>query len=382
MRTIKPRAILTLSLATLVLGCGPLPWTGPEEAPDGAEQTEQALGATEDREPGTSADPTSEKSEEDDVDQNPATNEEEPTPHVSVAPPVGATSSQPRADTASGATVTYFGDDAVVVSTGGTVTSAGNTAIITASSSYHDGTVCARTDVSCTNGAGYYYPRPTTTAPATPPPTDPAAPEEDPAPESPPVTQPVPAHLTAEANGLQVLARSSSSIELLWSQVPASVETIALQRLNGTVFEELAALPSTEGSYLDQDLEVLTTYSYRFIAVNPAGASLPSAVLTATTFLPAPSAPSDFAAVQDIENTSLCIALSWQAEPLPETRTFVERSADGVTFSLLDPAGTETTRAIDCGDDLKRNKTYRYRAYRSNPSGTSPLTATLDVLLK
>jgi hypothetical protein len=144
-------------------------------------------------------------------------------------------------------------------------------------------------------------------------------------------------------------AVSSSAIDIAWDSVDSCQFNV--QRLDGsewvTIAENLLSL-----NYRDTNLPPGTQQSYRVIAVNPAGNSEPSFVMTATT---APAAVTGLA-VTNVTTSS--VSLRWN-DVTGEAGYMVERSLDGVTWTLVTNTFANVTTHNVTG--LQAATTYRFR---------------------
>ena len=142
---------------------------------------------------------------------------------------------------------------------------------------------------------------------------------------------------------------SSSIIQSNWESNGSN--TFDVQRLDGGVWVTIAA-GVVDRTHRDTGLAPSSTHSYRIIAVNDAGRSDPSLVVSATT---APLAPANLR-VTDV--TSSTVSLAWD-DVEGETGYFIERSLDGITWSTVGNAGGNGTTFTDTG--LTSGTTYFYR---------------------
>ncbi len=146
-------------------------------------------------------------------------------------------------------------------------------------------------------------------------------------------------------------AASSSAIDMSWDSVDSCV--FHVEKLVGSNWVRIA---SDVGSltYRDTNLPAGTAQSYRVIsaAANEAGESFPSDVTTATT---APAAVTGFRVTGATNNT---ISLAWN-DVTGEAGYMVERSLDGVTWTLARLLFANETTYTDTG--LQSGRTYLFR---------------------
>ncbi|MCG8700615.1 MAG: fibronectin type III domain-containing protein, partial [Bacteroidales bacterium] len=102
------------------------------------------------------------------------------------------------------------------------------------------------------------------------------------------VTVNVPVQIPVSPSALTAEATSSDSITLNWTDNSDNENGFKLERsLNPTTgFQEIATLDPGTTTYYDTGLETITTYYYRVLAYNDAGASEFSNVTSATTHVP------------------------------------------------------------------------------------------------
>ncbi|HET7091837.1 MAG TPA: hypothetical protein VFI22_00115, partial [Thermomicrobiales bacterium] len=123
---------------------------------------------------------------------------------------------------------------------------------------------------------------------------------------------------------------SATEIDLVWSDVAGETGFRIERSTNGTNFTALASVSAGVTSYHDTTVSGSVVYSYRIIATNSGGNSLPSNVAASAPVQP-PAAPSNLLATP-ISGTE--IDLAW-SDVAGETGFKIERSTDGVNFSQL-----------------------------------------------
>ena len=140
--------------------------------------------------------------------------------------------------------------------------------------------------------------------------------------------------------------------------------------LDGVSFTLLTNLGPNVTSFGDTGLSPLTTYFYRVRSFNGTGPSAWSATGSATTNDALPLAPT---ALNAVAASSTSINLSWTDNASNETGFRLERSSDGVSFTLLTNLGPDVTSFGDTG--LSPLTTYFYRVRSFNGAGPSAWSA-------
>jgi hypothetical protein len=149
---------------------------------------------------------------------------------------------------------------------------------------------------------------------------------------APMATPMAPTGLTATANG-------TAEVDLAWTNAAASATGVSVQRsTDGVNYTTLMNLSATAASYADTGLAPLTTYYYRVVATNVAGASPASNVTSATT---APAAVTNLT------------ALAWTSATAGWSSPQVNKSIKGTTLTLRG-----TTYATGIGTHASSTITY------------------------
>ncbi len=161
---------------------------------------------------------------------------------------------------------------------------------------------------------------------------------------------------------------SSSQINLAWQDNSNNETSFRIERsLDGVNFSLLTTVSINTTSYQNTGLAANTTYYYRVKATNANGDSAPSNTAAATTSgNPTPAPPSNLIATA-VSGSQ--INLAWQDNSNNETSFRIERSLDGVNFSLLTTVGINTTAYQNIG--LTPAATYYYRVKATNANGDS-----------
>ncbi len=189
---------------------------------------------------------------------------------------------------------------------------------------------------------------------------------------APPITTPdgdVPEAVAAESH-------SSTAIHIEWHEVAAAT-AYSIRRTDeppGRV-TAWALVATTEGgvtAYTDVGLEPATTYWYRVSAITTSGTAVASDIVSATTSVAPPEAPSVLAVA-----TSTTVDLSW-ADGGRETAYRIERSTeDSIGWSVIGTTGMDVTAYTDSA--LLPETTYLYRVVATNAGGDSPPSAAVSV---
>ncbi|MEO7754869.1 MAG: fibronectin type III domain-containing protein, partial [Terracoccus sp.] len=183
----------------------------------------------------------------------------------------------------------------------------------------------------------------------------------------------------ATPTGLVATAVSPTSISLTWVDNATDETAYVVERSpNGLASWTVVAggLQPGTTSFQDLGLNPSTAYSYRVVAQNGAGSSIPSNVATATTQAPAPTVPAAPSGLAATASSSTSIDLSWVDNATDETAYVVERSLNGadswtVRAGAL-PAGS--TSYSDSG--LSASTGYFYRVKATNAAGSSTYSST------
>lgn len=172
----------------------------------------------------------------------------------------------------------------------------------------------------------------------------------------------------AAPSGLGAVAAGTDQINLSWTDNSSDESAFSVERsTGGSGFSVVATLGANATTYADGGLAPGTTYTYRVAATSSAGSSGYSNTASATTDLPPPpAAPSGLSATAVNETA---ISLGWTDNANDEDDYSVERSSDGVSFSVIATLGANATSYSDSG--LTSGATYFYRVSASNLGGPS-----------
>jgi fibronectin type 3 domain-containing protein len=151
---------------------------------------------------------------------------------------------------------------------------------------------------------------------------------------------------------------STSAVQLSWDD--ASTETgYRIERLSGTTWTLVATVAAGTTNREVTGLSAGTSYQFRIMAVNEGGNGV-ATTATART-LPARAANPTLASVSDTS-----IRVTW-ATVTGNTGYHVQRSVNGVDWTLVNTAAANATTFTDTG--LTANSAYQYRVRAFNASG-------------
>lgn len=170
----------------------------------------------------------------------------------------------------------------------------------------------------------------------------------------------------AAPSGLTAAAVSGSQINLAWTDNSSNETGFRVERsTNGATFAQIATVGAGVRTYSNTGLSAGTLYYYRVRAYNTGGSSAYSNVSSATTLTP-PAAPTNLAAVV---NSSSQITLTWTDNANNETGYRVQRSTDGVNFTIIATLPAGAVSYINTG--LSGSTTYYYRVLAYSAGGQS-----------
>lgn len=171
-------------------------------------------------------------------------------------------------------------------------------------------------------------------------------------------------------------SHSSTAIHIQWREV-VTATAYSIKRtdeLPGTT-TSWAFVTRTNGDatdYTDVGLEPATTYWYRVSAITTSGAAVASDIVSATTSVAPPEAPSVMAVA-----TSTTVDLSW-GDGARETGYRIERSMeDSIGWTVIGTTGVDVTAHTDSA--LLPETTYLYRVVATNAGGDSPPSTVVSV---
>jgi fibronectin type 3 domain-containing protein len=189
-------------------------------------------------------------------------------------------------------------------------------------------------------------------------------------------------------SNLAAVIGGGGSVDLSWTDNSGNETGFRIERSTdgGATFPVTATVGANVNTYSDTTVAPSTTYTYRVIAFNIAGDSLPSNIVTITTPGTTPAAPSGLTATP-IPSTvvqpaqPLTVVLTWTDNANNETGFTIQRATDAgftvglTTFTINTPntnAFTDTTVAP--------KTTYYYRVGAFNLAGTSAWSNTASAV--
>lgn len=174
-------------------------------------------------------------------------------------------------------------------------------------------------------------------------------------------------------------AASSTQITLTWFDNSSNESGFRIERAFSTAgpfstgmgpFTVLTTTSANTSQYVDSNLQASTLYYYRISAVNNAGVSNLSNVVSATTQAPPTAPPSPPSNLVATPTAATLVALSWSDNSNNESFFKVERSANnGTTYTLVATTSANVHTYMDF--NLNPASAYVYRVRASNSLGDS-----------
>jgi uncharacterized protein len=166
---------------------------------------------------------------------------------------------------------------------------------------------------------------------------------------------------------LAVGAVSATQIALSWNDIYNNEDGFRVERsTDSIVFTAVASVSANTTNYVDLNLLPNTFYAYRVAGFNSGGDSYYSMTVNATTLPLAPVSPSGLTATPVSTNQ---IDLTWVDNSNNELAFQIERSTDGINFTLIATVAAASTSYSDTG--LAEFTQYRYRVRATNAGGNS-----------
>ncbi len=166
----------------------------------------------------------------------------------------------------------------------------------------------------------------------------------------------------APAN-LIATAIAPTQINLSWSDNAGNETGYKVERSpNNSTWAQIVLLGANAASYNDTAVSAATLYYYRVRATGSGGDSASTTVASVTTPAPPPAGPSNLSA---LAVASTQVNLSWTDNAVTETGYRVERSSDGVNFTMVALPGANTVSFTDTTVSAPALLSYRVRAVNS-----------------
>jgi hypothetical protein len=158
-----------------------------------------------------------------------------------------------------------------------------------------------------------------------------------------------------------------TGISVNWTAVGNTNDYIVQRNTNSSGFwQTIGTVDASRTSFFDATTAPVTTYSYRIIAANPAGQSVPG---TASASLVTPIHPPSAITIASVSGHET--DLSWVLPPEPLTAFKIYRSQTaGVQGNLLTTLGPTATSYVDAGP-FDPNTPYYYQVVAVNGAATA-----------
>jgi hypothetical protein len=185
----------------------------------------------------------------------------------------------------------------------------------------------------------------------------------------------------AAPGDLYALATSASANDLAWTDNSANETGFLVQRsTDGINFTSIATVAVDVTTYADTGLSGASAYAYRVQALGDYGNSAFSNVATPVATLGSrPNAPTGLTATALSDSQ---VMLAWTDNSANEDRFKIERSTDGINFTVVAVVGADVTGYVDTGLTSATSYAYRVRAFllarHSDYSDTASATTVAD----
>ena len=181
----------------------------------------------------------------------------------------------------------------------------------------------------------------------------------------------------AAPSGLTATPVSPSQINLAWTDNATNEQGFKVERATGGgSFSVIATLGANVTTFANTTLVSGTSYTYRVRSYDGPNDSSPSNTATASP-LPAPAAPSNLTATPVASSR---IDLAWTDNATNEAGFKVERSTDGVNFTVLANVGVNATSYSVTSLLAGTTYAFRVRAYEGPNTSAPSNTATATTL--
>lgn len=175
--------------------------------------------------------------------------------------------------------------------------------------------------------------------------------------------------------GLKAATSASRNVDLQWIDTSSDETGFTVERGTAGVFAVIASLSPGAVSYTDTTVSPGTSYSYRVASFNNGGSSAYSNILSVTTPIEPPAAPSGLTATAISANQ---IRLDWADNADNETGFKVERSTSGASGSFLlvaSPSASSSGSVAYTDSTCQAGTTYYYQVKAQNTAGDSGASA-------
>ncbi len=190
--------------------------------------------------------------------------------------------------------------------------------------------------------------------------------------------------LPVAPSGVVATTLSATQVKVDWVNNAGDANGFIIQRCTGAACSSFADRDSVGvglTTFTDPTTTVGNSYTYRVLARNLAGRSVPSGTATTTTIVP--NAPSALLATTQ-SNTR--IDLAWTDGSSDETGFYIERCQGGgcSSFAIVDSVAAGVVAYQNTGLTGQQSYSYRIRAYNaagpSTPSNTASATTNLPAI--
>jgi hypothetical protein len=172
----------------------------------------------------------------------------------------------------------------------------------------------------------------------------------------------------AAPTGLSAAGSSFTAITLAWTDNASDEDGYVIERSpDGSAWSQLAALAPNSNGYVDSGLVTGSTWSYRVRAFNEGGSSGFAGPVSATTLILLPPSPASVLTATAV--TSARIDLAWNDNSSNESGFRVERSTDGVNYTLIATTGPNVRTFSNTL--LSAATLYYYRIVAFNAAGNA-----------
>ncbi len=187
------------------------------------------------------------------------------------------------------------------------------------------------------------------------------------------VAPPAPPAAPSNLNAIQPAAQQ---VSLAWVDNANNETGFVIERAtDGVTFSVLTTVAADTSSYTDSTVTAGVTYTYQVAAVNDVGQSGYSNTASVAVIEP-PAAPDQLEAnLEDIP----AVDLVWADNSLAETGFVIERSEDGINFSVLATVAADSTSYVDSA--VSGGFTYTYRVAAVNGTVMSAYSNTASVFV-